>query len=340
MTELLRIAGLSKSFTMAGRRRMVLEGIDLALRQGENLGLVGESGSGKTTLALCCLRLLVPDAGTVTFCGQDLSRLSAPALRRLRRRIQMVFQGSLDAFDPRLPLAEALAEPLRIHGIVDDSQMAARTAALLAEVGLAAGLRTRYPHQISGGQRQRLGIARALATEPQLLILDEPVSALDVSVRAQILRLLDGLKGRRDLTMMFISHDLATVAQVADRLAVMYEGRLLEMGSTRRLCEGPAHPYTEALFAAVPSVDPRHRSRSVVASASAVEVEPGGGGCPYLPRCARAAGLDATRRQLCRSERPVLRPVTERAGAPVEGAWVACHYPMGSNGVRGESKDG
>ncbi len=335
MTELLRVRDLSKSFSLAGRRREVLQGIDLTVRRGLNLGLVGESGSGKTTLALCCLRLIEPDAGTVTFAGQDLSQLSAPAMRRLRRRMQMVFQGSLEALDPRLTLGQALAEPLRIHQIVGDAQMASRTADLLAEVGLAAGLRTRYPHEISGGQRQRLGIARALATEPRLLFLDEPVSALDVSVRAQILELLEGLGERRDLTMVFISHDLSTVAQVADHMAVMFEGRIVEEGSTRRICRGPSHPYTADLFAAIPKADPRHRPRRVRVPAAQLSITSGepvsnGGGCPYLGRCVRAAALASHEVEICRFERPVLRPLNESREQPLEGERVACHHPMRS----------
>lgn len=254
MTALLSIEGLCKSFELAGRRRRVLNDIDLEVRAGECLGLVGESGSGKTTLARCALRLHDFDAGRVCFDGQDLAELSAVELRRLRRRVQMVFQSSLDAFDPRQRVAEAVAEPLYIHGL-EGNNVDARVATLLDDVGLAADLRTRYPHQLSGGQRQRLGIARSLATSPQLVMLDEPVSALDVSVRAQILTLLAGLRQRYGLTLVFISHDLPTVAQVADRIAVLYDGRLVEVGDASRLIHQPEHPYTRDLFAAAPWVE-------------------------------------------------------------------------------------
>lgn len=350
MTALLRVEGLSKSFSLAGRRREVVRGVDLTVHAGRHLGLVGESGSGKTTLALCCLYLLRPDAGNVAFAGQDLSRLSAPDLRRLRCHMQMVFQDSLEALDPRLTLGQALAEPLHIHQIVGGAQIASRTADLLAEVGLAAGLRTRYPHEISGGQRQRLGIARALATEPQLLILDEPVSALDVSVRAQILDLLDDLGKRRDLTMVFISHDLSTVSQVADHMAVMFEGRIVEEGSTRRLGQEPSHPYSVDLFAAIPRPDPRHRRRRVGGAEAAADLAVAyrvssdidgsppiasaaeGRGCPYLSRCTRAARLAPREVDICRLERPLLRPLLDGGGEPMEGERVACHYPT----VRGD----
>lgn len=324
MTTLLRIRGLTKSYTLAGRRSVILHDIDLDVRSGECLGLVGESGSGKTTLALCGARLVEADGGSVVFDGEDLYSLPQEALRRRRQGLQMVLQNSLEAFDPRLPVGESVAEPLRIHGMVSAVDMAPRVAELLAEVGLAADLHTRYPHQLSGGQRQRLGIARALATGPRLLILDEPVSSLDVSVRAQILALLSGLQRRHRLTLLFISHDLATVAQMADRLAVMYRGRIVELGSRQQICRQPAHPYTEALFAAAPSTDPRRRRPARYVIDGDVGSDPDSG-CPYFGRCHLAATLgdDA---EGCRTRRPELRSVVGDDGGMV-ARQLACHHP-------------
>ena len=327
MTALLSVQGLSKSFVLAGRHLPVLWDIDLEVQRGECLGLVGESGSGKTTLARCALQLHTLDAGRVVFDGQDLAQLPAAAMRRLRRRVQMVFQSSLDAFNPRHTVAQALAEPLQIHGVegrrADRTTVQARVVELLDDVGLAADLRTRYPHQLSGGQRQRLGIARALATAPQLVVLDEPVSALDVSVRAQILTLLAGLRQRYGLTLVFISHDLPTVAQVADRIAVLYAGRLVEVGDAARLTRHPQHPYTRDLFAAAPWVELAARDRSKrsssAATAQSVEIPPSGNGCPYSGRCGLVS-LPHVDANPCRTQRPELRDV--------DGGRVACHHPL------------
>lgn len=334
MNALLRIRGLAKSYRLAGRRLQVLEDIDLEVQRGECLGVVGESGSGKTTLGLCSLRLVESDSGTVTFDDHELQSLSEIELRRLRRHIQMVFQNSIESLDPRLTIGEALAEPLLIHRLVPAEEIPSRIAELMLEVGLAAGLHTRYPHQLSGGQRQRLGIARALATGPRLLILDEPVSSLDVSVRAQILALLSRLKRRHDLTMVFISHDLATVAQMADRLAVMFEGRIVELGSRQQICQQPSHPYSADLFAAVPVAEPRRRSRRVgVAKPKEGNSSPASG-CPFYTRCAVAAALgDAA--DDCRRQRPLLRRVERDEDATMEMAQVACHHPLSSANLQG-----
>ena len=266
MSPLLAARGLTHTFHRRrglGRRVSVraVDGVDLDLERGECLALVGESGCGKTTLARCLSRLIEPDHGQVEFDGVDLLALEAPALRRMRRRIRMVFQSSSQAFDPRQTVGSAVAEPLRVHRLATGPEAAERVVALLDRVGLAASLGARYPHQLSGGQRQRVALARALATEPDLLILDEPVSALDLSERARILALLGDLRRQLGTTLLMITHDLATVGHVADRLAVMLEGRLVEEGATQPLLETPRHPYSRTLLAAVPQTDPSGRRR-------------------------------------------------------------------------------
>ncbi len=327
MSPLLEARRLSRSFLWRGgggrgQRLQALDRIDLDVGRGECLGLVGESGSGKTTLGRCLLRLLEPDAGEIRFDGVDLTALSRRRLRRLRTQFQMVFQDSAGALDPRLRVGALVAEPLRVHRLVPRAEIDDRVRALLDTVGLAAALARRYPHQLSGGQRQRVGIARALATRPRLLILDEPVSALDVSVRAQILGLLDELRRRLSLTLIFIAHDLAMVEQIADRVAVMYLGRLVEIGPASRVLGQPRHPYTESLLRAIPVPDPARRSRLAVVRGevpSPLEPPPG---CAFHPRCARARGPGGELRARCGDQRPRLRD----AGAD---AAVACHYPAG-----------
>ncbi|MCP4656868.1 MAG: ABC transporter ATP-binding protein, partial [bacterium] len=273
MSALLEVRGLTRSFVWrqpllrrpgprGGDRRLVaVDRVDLEVRRGECLALVGESGSGKTTLGRCMIRLLEPDAGEIRFDGEDLRALSGGELRRRRIAFQMVFQDSASALDPRQRIAAAVAEPLRVHRIVERRQIGARVRSLLETVGLGGAVAGRFPHQLSGGQRQRVGIARALATAPRLLILDEPVAALDVSVQAQVLRLLTGLQERLGLAMVFIAHDLAVVEQIAERVAVLYLGRLIELGSRREIFRRAQHPYTASLLASVPVPDPARRRR-------------------------------------------------------------------------------
>ena len=264
---LLRVRGLTKRFQ--GRRglegHLAVDGVDFEIARGETLGLVGESGSGKSTTALCVLRLLEPTAGSVEFMGRDLTKLSSRELRGDRRHIQMVFQDPYASLDPRMNVGEAVAEPLRIHRIGTRSERRRQVAELLDLVGLRAGSAERYPHEFSGGQRQRIAIARAIALNPQLIVCDEPVSALDVSIQAQILNLLKDLQDRLGLSYLFIAHDLGVIRAVSDRVAVMQRGRIVETGRAEEVLARPAHPYTRALLTAVPvpNVLEMRRRRSV-----------------------------------------------------------------------------
>ena len=261
MSALLEIRGLTKDYPLrrpfawrggpASVRRAV-DGVDLDVSRGECVALVGESGSGKTTLARCALHLLAPTAGSVRFDGRDLAALPPAELRRLRKRFQMVFQDPQASLDPRFTVGRTIAEPLAVHTVLGRREREQATADLLVRVGLAPDLAGRYPHELSGGQRQRVGIARALATGPDLLVADEPTSALDVSVRAQILNLLADLRATLGLALLLIAHDLAAVAHLADRVAVLYAGRIVEEGKAAELFAQPRHPYTIALLGAVP----------------------------------------------------------------------------------------
>jgi oligopeptide/dipeptide ABC transporter ATP-binding protein len=296
MSVLLRVKGLAKHFPARGGKGTVraVDGVSFEVHGGETLGIVGESGCGKSTLARTLLRLISPTAGAVEFDGKDIGTLGPRALRALRREMQMIFQDPFASLDPRLKVGAIVAEPLVIHRIGDRAGRRKAVLDLLATVGLDADAAARYPHEFSGGQRQRIGIARALALQPKLIIADEPVSALDVSIQSQILNLLVRLKEQFGLSYIFISHDLAVIEHVSDRLAVMYLGRIVETAATEDLLARPSHPYTQALISAVPSPDPERRGQRVVLSGEMPNPETPPPGCPFHPRCPKAMDVCRT----------------------------------------------
>ena len=270
-TPLVRVRDLKKHYPVRRGllRRQVgtiaaVDGLSFTVGRGETLALVGESGCGKTTVGRTLLRLLEPTAGRATFDGTDLFALRGDALRAMRRRVQIVFQDPYSSLDPRMTVGASVAEGIEIHGLAKGAAVRTRVEALLAEVGLDPSYADKYPHEFSGGQRQRIGIARALAVEPQFIVCDEPVSALDVSVQAQVLNLLADLQRARGLSYLFIAHDLAVVRQLAHRVAVMYLGRIVELGPTEEVLAHPRHPYTQALLSSVPEPDPGARRLRVV----------------------------------------------------------------------------
>ncbi len=322
-----------------------VDDVTFSLRAGENVGLVGESGCGKSTLGRALLRLIEPTAGEIHIDGIDVRGLRSRELRRLRRHVQMVFQDPFGSLNPRLTVHELLAEPLRVHALVEPPARGQKEVEaverLLENVGLPAESRRRYPHEFSGGQRQRIGIARALAVRPKLIVADEPVSALDVSIQAQIVNLLRDIQERENLTYLFISHDLKVVEHLCDRVAVMYLGRIVELAETDALYGAPRHPYTAALLASV--VEPPHiaepgtplsgapRRRETPSQAERRRLFLFGdppsptsppSGCPFHPRCPKYAELKHP--DLCHRERPVLRTLPAKLGTGPHQ--VACHF--------------
>jgi len=320
------IDNLSMHFAQRGgllsKRQPVraVDGVSLEIGEGETLGLVGESGCGKSTLGRAVLRLLEPTGGRVTIAGTEVTALDARALRTFRRTAQIVFQDPYASLNPRMTVGAAIGEPLEIHGLGGDAAgRAAQVAKLLERVGLRSEMAGRYPHELSGGQRQRVGIARALAVEPRFIVADEPLSALDVSIQAQIVNLLVDLQRERGLTFLFISHDLKIVEHVCDRVAVMYFGKIVEVGPAEAIYAAPRHPYTRALLAAVPVPDPeRQRVRLVLAGDPPSPSDPPSG-CAFHPRCPLYA--EKGRPEECSTRAPVLR------AAAGDAAHVgACHF--------------
>jgi peptide/nickel transport system ATP-binding protein len=300
----------------AGHVRAV-DGVSFSLRPGETLGLVGESGCGKTTIGRCIMRACDPTAGTILYQGKhgetvNLASLRGRALKPYRRQLRMIFQDPYSSLNPRMTVLDIVGEPLVIHGVARGRELEDRVAALLRRVGLRPEYMRRYPHAFSGGQRQRIGIARALTLSPRVVVADEAVSALDVSVQAQILNLLRDLQAELRLTYLFISHDLGVVEYIADRVAVMYVGKIVEMASTEELFQAPQHPYTEALLSAVPTPDPAKHTQRIVLRGDVADPAHPPSGCYFHPRCRYATDR-------CRTETPHLRQV-----AP--GRHAACHF--------------
>jgi peptide/nickel transport system ATP-binding protein len=307
---LLSVRDLSKHYTSRGARLNILQGISFDIGKGEVVGLVGESGSGKTTIGRSVLRLVEPSSGSVRFDGKELTDLSASALRRQRPRMQYIFQDPFASLSPRMTIGEILTEGLKIQGIGSARDRLERAQAALAQVELPADAINRYAHEFSGGQRQRIGIARALTLSPEFIVADEPVSALDVSIQAQVINLLRELQQRLGLTMLFISHDLAVVEYICDRVIVLYLGRIMEIAPSADLYARPQHPYTRALLSAIPSPDPdARRDRQILKGDIPSPANPPSG-CVFRTRCPSA--LDA-----CAATVPQLREV-----AP--GQYKAC----------------
>ncbi|MCF1463123.1 dipeptide ABC transporter ATP-binding protein [Agrobacterium vitis] len=320
-TPLLSTQDLTKSFTVgktmrpgSGKLLRAVEGISLDVYPTETLGLVGESGSGKSTLGRCLTRLYDVSGGSLTFDGQDITKVDGKALKSVRRKMQMIFQDPSASLNPRRKMRDVLSEVLKVHKIREGAAIEDRLAELMDLVGLRREYLDRYPHEFSGGQRQRIGIARALAVEPKMIVADEPVSALDVSVQAQIVNLFSDLREKLDLTYVFIAHDLAVVRQVSTRVAVMYLGSIVEIGDTDALYANPSHPYTQALLSAIPQPHKRDKRERILLTGEIPSPLNPPSGCKFSTRCPYA-------KDICRDLRPPLTPVSAERK-------VACHFPL------------
>jgi len=315
---LLEVRDLKKYFPVKGKwfhpatQVKAVDGVSFSIQKGETVGLVGESGCGKSTTGRVLLHLIQPSGGDVIYKGNHLTRLSANELRVLRRELQMVFQDPYASLDPRMKIRDVLLEPLEIHGIGNKQERLKKVEEILEIVGLGGHYANRYPHEFSGGQRQRIGIARSLILRPSLIVADEPVSALDVSIQSQILNLLQDLQEQFDLTYLFISHDLSVVKHISDRVGVMYLGRLVEFAPKESLYAAPAHPYTQALLSAAPVANPEAKPQRIILRGDVPSPANPPSGCAFHTRCPHA--MDA-----CKTVRPELTAVDG------QNHWVACH---------------
>lgn len=315
---LLTVSGLAKEFVIKGNKQKIkaVDGVSFTLNAGETLGVVGESGSGKSTLGRLVLRLLEPTAGEITFDGEKISELKPKELRAARRQMQMIFQDPFASLDPRMTIEALIREPLDIHKIGTDSERSEMVKNIVGHVGLTPDALTRYPHEFSGGQRQRISIARAIITRPKLIVADEPVSALDVSIQSQILNLMLDLRKEMNLTYIFISHDLSVIQHIADKVAVMYLGKIVEFASVEDIFSNPQHPYTQALISAVPQINPADRTNRVVLSGDIPSPAAQPSGCHFHPRCPIAV-------KQCSEVEPQLRSITSAEHL------VSCHLATG-----------
>ncbi len=317
---LLVLKDISKKFQIKGSKNSIraVDGVSLSINPGETLGIVGESGSGKSTLGRLALRLIEPTTGEIEFDGKKISELGSTELRHSRREMQMIFQDPFGSLDPRMNVESIIREPLDIHNIGTKSERSELVRKTITQVGMTEDALSRFPHEFSGGQRQRISIARAIITRPKLIVADEPVSALDVSIQSQILNLLLQLRRELNLTYVFISHDLSVIEHIADKVAVMYLGKIVEFASVEEIFSNPQHPYTKALISAVPQINPEHRTDRVVLTGDIPSPSSQPSGCHFHPRCPIA-------QQQCTDVEPVLRNINSVTHQ------VSCHLATGGD---------